>query len=31
LINLDKITRTDAAGDFMGIENVPKTAITMGI
>jgi glucosamine-6-phosphate deaminase len=28
---LDKLTRTDAASDFMGIHKVPKYAITMGI
>ncbi|MEL7499194.1 MAG: glucosamine-6-phosphate deaminase [Planctomycetota bacterium] len=31
LITLDKITRSDAAGDFMGEENVPRRAITMGV
>lgn len=31
LINLDKITRSDAASDFQGIDNVPQYAITMGI
>lgn len=31
LIDLDKITREDAANDFNGIENVPKQAITMGV
>ncbi len=30
-ITLNHITRVDAAGAFMGIENVPKKAITMGI
>lgn len=25
------MTRIDAASDFMGIDNVPKQAITMGI
>ena len=30
-INLDHITRSDAAPAFFGIENVPKRAITMGI
>ncbi|RBW54377.1 glucosamine-6-phosphate deaminase [Tenacibaculum sp. E3R01] len=30
-ITLDHITREDAASDFLGIENVPKRAITMGI
>ena len=31
LIALDKVTRSDAAGDFMGEENVPRRAITMGV
>ncbi len=31
LITLDYITRLDAAPSFLGIENVPRTAITMGI
>jgi glucosamine-6-phosphate deaminase len=31
LITLDSITRVDAASDFFGQENVPRTAITMGI
>lgn len=31
LITLDEITRTDAAADFYGKENVPRRAITMGI
>ncbi|NNF35155.1 MAG: glucosamine-6-phosphate deaminase [Saprospiraceae bacterium] len=31
LINLDYITRMDAASDFFGEENVPTKAITMGI
>jgi len=30
-ITLDHITRTDAAASFLGIENVPKKAITMGV
>ncbi len=30
-IQLDKITRMDAASDFFGEENVPRLAITMGI
>lgn len=30
-ITLDHITRTDAASSFLGIENVPKKAITMGV
>lgn len=31
MIRLDKITRTDAASDFFGEENVPHKAITMGV
>ena len=31
LITLDTVTRTDAASDFFGIENVPRRAITMGV
>jgi len=31
LITLDAVTRTDAASDFFGIENVPRRAITMGV
>ncbi len=31
LIELDTITRKDAASDFFGEENVPRTAITMGV
>ena len=31
IITLDHITRIDAAPSFLGIENVPKKAITMGI
>ena len=31
LITLDDITIKDAASDFFGEENVPKTAITMGV
>jgi len=30
-VHLDLITRKDAASDFFGEENVPKTAITMGV
>lgn len=30
-ITLDHLTRADAAPSFLGIENVPKKAITMGI
>ncbi len=31
LITLDHLTRSDAATDFRGMDNVPKRAITMGI
>ncbi len=31
LVTLDPVTRTDAASDFFGKENVPTQAITMGI
>ncbi|AMR26921.1 glucosamine-6-phosphate deaminase [Hymenobacter psoromatis] len=31
LITLDHLTRTDAASDFYGEENVPRRAITMGV
>lgn len=31
LITLDDLTRTDAASDFFGKENVPRQAITMGV
>lgn len=31
IITLDHITRTDAASDFFGEENVPRMAITMGV
>ncbi|MEM9545834.1 MAG: glucosamine-6-phosphate deaminase [Bacteroidota bacterium] len=31
LVRLDNITRTDASGDFNGLENVPYKAITMGV
>ncbi len=31
LITLDSVTRTDAASDFFGVENVPRRAITMGV
>ena len=31
LVNLDYMTRNDARKSFYGIENVPNTAITMGI
>jgi len=31
LINLDRVTRMDAASDFFGERNVPRQAITMGL
>ncbi len=31
LVTLDKVTRIDASKDFFDLENVPKTAITMGV
>jgi len=31
LVNLDNITRMDAASDFFGEEHVPRKAITMGV
>ena len=31
LVKLDYLTRTDASKSFGGFENVPKTAITMGV
>lgn len=31
LITLDKVTRMDAASDFFGEWNVPRTAVTMGV
>ena len=31
LVKLDFLTRTDASKSFGGFENVPKTAITMGV
>ncbi|UNY99188.1 glucosamine-6-phosphate deaminase [Zhouia spongiae] len=31
LITLDHLTRSDASGAFLGLENVPKKAITMGV
>ncbi|UOB19503.1 glucosamine-6-phosphate deaminase [Abyssalbus ytuae] len=31
MINLNHVTRVDAASDFNGLENVPKKAVTMGI
>lgn len=31
LITLDRVTRTDAASDFFGAENVPRHSVTMGV
>jgi glucosamine-6-phosphate deaminase len=31
LVHLDAVTRTDAAADFFGEENVPREALTMGV
>lgn len=31
MITLDQVTRTEAASDFFGAENVPRHAITMGV
>ncbi|MDF1849879.1 MAG: glucosamine-6-phosphate deaminase [Verrucomicrobiales bacterium] len=31
MITLDRMTRQDAAADFMGVANVPRSAITMGV
>lgn len=31
MITLDSVTRTDAASDFFGAENVPRYSITMGV
>jgi glucosamine-6-phosphate deaminase len=31
LITLDRVTRADAGPDFMGLANVPRKAITMGV
>ena len=31
IITLDHITRVDAAPAFLGIQNVPRKAVTMGI
>ncbi|MEM1067583.1 MAG: glucosamine-6-phosphate deaminase [Planctomycetota bacterium] len=31
MITLDRVTRTDAASDFFGAENVPRHGITMGV
>lgn len=31
MVTLDIMTRRDASGDFFGLENVPRRAITMGV
>lgn len=31
MVTLDHVTRSDAASSFLGMENVPKKAVTMGI
>lgn len=31
MITLDRVTRQDAAADFLGVQNVPRFAITMGV
>jgi len=31
MITLDRMTRRDAAADFLGVANVPRSAITMGV
>ncbi|MCB1230392.1 MAG: glucosamine-6-phosphate deaminase [Verrucomicrobiae bacterium] len=31
LITLDRVTRQDAAADFLGVQNVPRFAVTMGV
>jgi len=31
MITLDRVTRQDAAADFLGVSNVPRSAITMGV
>src|SRR2546426_11999064 len=31
IVTLDTLTRKDAAADFLGIENVPREAVTMGV
>lgn len=31
MVTLDIVTRRDASGDFFGLDNVPRTAITMGV
>jgi glucosamine-6-phosphate deaminase len=31
MVTLDIVTRRDASGDFFGLENVPRRAITMGV
>ncbi|MFV1994893.1 MAG: glucosamine-6-phosphate deaminase, partial [Verrucomicrobiales bacterium] len=31
MITLDRVTRQDAAPDFLGVQNVPRFAVTMGV
>ncbi len=31
MVTLDHLTKTDAASDFFGVDNVPRRAITMGV
>ena len=31
IVMLDTLTRKDAAGDFFGVDNVPREALTMGV
>jgi glucosamine-6-phosphate deaminase len=31
IVTLDTLTRKDAAGDFFGVDNVPREAVTMGV
>jgi len=31
MITLDRVTRQDAAPDFLGVANVPRSAVTMGV
>ena len=31
IVTLDTLTRRDAAGDFFGVDNVPREAVTMGV
>ncbi|MCB1235612.1 MAG: glucosamine-6-phosphate deaminase [Verrucomicrobiae bacterium] len=31
MITLDRVTRLDAAPDFLGVQNVPRYAVTMGV